>query len=412
MSQKGARRTFRGGRTLLAILTSAAAIVVAGAVVPNPASAGPVSTGWGCANTQVVAVPGTWETDTTNNPRTPVGLLKAVTDNLDDRSASINYVPYTARMVDTSTMIDSWQNGFAETNRAIAQLADQCPRSKFVLLGFSQGAGIAGDVATNIGQGTGPIPADRVDRVALFADPLRSPGTPMPTGKDGYTSGGGIIGVRSIPDFGALKDRTQSLCKQHDYICNVNQTATIIPNLAAHFTNVNLSDPNTVITALIGALQAFGLTDAANLAINVLSGKTDLASAFTQLPQTVLRSFGTMGKQLQVPMDLNTTNALSGYAVGDPGKVQQVLGGVPQAWGVIGADSVPLLSYLYKSINGPADLMARVAASLAEIGQISGAVHNVQGYTSLTAGPNNESSPKWVADWINQTLSGTTSLLR
>lgn len=399
-------------RAVLSVALAVTTFVLAGVIVPNPASAGPVSTGWGCANTQVVAVPGTWETNSTNNPRTPVGLLKSVTDSLDDRSVSINYVPYTARMVDTSSMIDSWQNGFAEMNRAIAQLADQCQRSKFVLIGFSQGAGIAGDVATNIGQGTGPISADRVDRVALFADPLRTPGTPMPTGKDGYTSGGGIIGVRSVPDFGALQGRVQSVCKPRDYICNVNQTATIIPNLAAHFTGVNLSDPNTVITAVIGALQAFGLNDAANLAISVLTGKTDLASAFSQLPETVLNSFKTMGTQLQVPTDLADVSTVSGYAVGEPGKVQQVLGGTPQAWGVIGANSTPLLSYLYKAINGQADLLARVAASLAEIGQIDGQQHNIQGYTSLTVGANNESSPKWIADWINQSLSGTTSLMR
>lgn len=399
----------RQRRLLLTITTLIVAVLGIASTMATPnAYAGPVSTGWGCANTQVVAVPGTWETSPSNNPRSPVGLLKGVTDLLDDRSTSINYIPYTARMVDTDSMINSWQSGFAEMNRAVAQLADQCPRSDFVFLGFSQGAGITGDVATSIGQGTGPISADRVSRIALVADPLRSEGSPMPAGSTGYTDGGGIIGVRSVPDFGALKGRVQSICKKRDYICNVNQTDTIIPNLAAHFTGVSLSDPNTVITALIGALQSLGLQDVANLAISVLSGQKDLVSGLFDMPKAIMGSFGTMGTQLQVPMDLNVSD-VSGAALGNINALTQLMRGDPQRWGVIGQNETPLLSYLYRGINGKADFLARVAASLAQIGQITNEVHNISSYNDLKLA-GEVPTPQWIADWVNPTLSGDSLL--
>lgn len=393
--------------TAIAIVIASALIAVGSAVGIGTASAGPVSTGWGCANSQIIAVPGTWETNPTNNPRTPVGLLKEVTDHLDNRSASINYIPYTARMVDTSKMIDSWNAGFQETNRAIAQLADKCPRSTFALLGFSQGAGIMGDVATNIGQGTGPIPANKVERVALISDPLRSPGSKMATGQDGYTSGGGILGVRSTPDFGALADRVLNQCGKGDYICNVNQTGTIIPNLAAHFTNVSLTDPNSVVQAITGALAAFGLNNVSNLFTSVLDGKTDPLTAGLQLPGAVLSSFGTLGTGLQVPPDIDVANALQGAARGDLAQVKQVLGGTPIPWGVIGSQGIPLLSYLFKGIGSQADFMARVAGSLAEIGLITPEKHGYLG----AVGPSNTPATEYLAQWINPTLSGAGSLL-
>lgn len=402
----------RGGwirRTGLAIGVAMSVSALVGSVgLQGSASAGPVATGWGCANTQVVAVPGTWETSPSNNPRTPVGLLKELTNNLDNRSASINYIPYTARMLDTHTMIDSWNAGFQETNRAIATLAEQCPRSDFVIIGFSQGAGIAGDVLTNIGQGTGPIDAKKVTRGALYSDPLRSPGAPTPPVTDdrGAAPGGGVLGVRSIPDFGDLKSRVFSFCTPGDPICSIDQRGTIIPNLAVHLTNVSLSDPASIIAAIQGALTTVGMDNLAETFTSVVAGQTDPLAALSDLPSAILGDFTNIGTGLQVPTDMDVQGALEGAAEGDINKVAAALGGDPEAWGVIGQQGVPLISYLFKGVPDRNDFVLRAASSLAQLAAYADGPARHGYYAVQPIGPQKVPAVKWAADWINPTLTG------
>lgn len=56
----------------------------------------------------------------------------------------------------------------------LTQVANDCPDTKFVLLGAREGAGAVGDLAADIGNGRGPIPADRVIAVGLLSDPERN----------------------------------------------------------------------------------------------------------------------------------------------------------------------------------------------------------------------------------------------
>ena len=52
---------------------------------------------------------------------------------------------------------------------------NRCPLTSYVLVGFSQGAVIAGDIASDIGNGRGPVDEDLVLGVTLIADG-RTPG--------------------------------------------------------------------------------------------------------------------------------------------------------------------------------------------------------------------------------------------
>ena len=66
--------------------------------------------------------------------------------------------------------------------RAMTDMNNRCPLTSYVLVGFSQGAVIAGDIASDIGNGRGPVDEDLVLGVALIADGRRQPGVGQDVG--------------------------------------------------------------------------------------------------------------------------------------------------------------------------------------------------------------------------------------
>ena len=64
-----------------------------------------------------------------------------------------------------------------KAEKAIATIEDiqnRCDGSKVILTGFSQGADVAGDAATMIGNKQTGIAADTIAAVILFSDPQRA----------------------------------------------------------------------------------------------------------------------------------------------------------------------------------------------------------------------------------------------
>lgn len=168
----------------------------------------------GCPSLYVVAIPGTWETGKDKKPQP--GMLAGVTNNLP-RSAEVDYVTYAATAFPWEGEV--YGNSKKEaTDRArglIADMAKQCGATRIALVGYSQGADAAGDLAAEIGTGTGVVPADRVAGVGLISDPRRSPtdvqvGIPAP----GAGAGGPRVG-----GFGWLSDRTRTICAVDDLYC-------------------------------------------------------------------------------------------------------------------------------------------------------------------------------------------------
>lgn len=69
----------------------------------------------------------------------------------------------------------SIQAGVQKTDAHISQYKSACPNSKFVIIGYSQGASVAGDVARDISAGkVAGVSPDDVTNVLLIADPGRS----------------------------------------------------------------------------------------------------------------------------------------------------------------------------------------------------------------------------------------------
>ncbi|MBF6537231.1 cutinase family protein [Nocardia farcinica] len=166
-----------------------------------------------CPDLFVVAIPGTWETSVTEPGR---GMLAAVVDDLPgDVAVEFVHYPATAFPWEGEVYGRSKNEAFVKARQAVAAVAQSCDATRFALLGYSQGADAAGDLAAEIGTGLGVVAPHRVELVGLIADPRRSPtdnliGPPVP--------GAGAVGPR-IGGFGRLSRTTYTFCAPGDLYC-------------------------------------------------------------------------------------------------------------------------------------------------------------------------------------------------
>jgi hypothetical protein len=160
-------------------------------------------------------------------------------------------VPYTAQFNnplsgDTQMSYNaSRAEGTRATVKAMIDMNTKCPLTSYVLIGFSQGAVIGGDLASDIGNGRGPVDDDLVLGVTLIADGRRQPGVgndvgPNPPGEGAEVtlhevpmlSNLGLTMTGARPGgFGALNDRTNEICAPGDLICAAPNEAFSVTNL-------------------------------------------------------------------------------------------------------------------------------------------------------------------------------------
>lgn len=126
----------------------------------------------------------------------------------------------------------------------MATVSRHCPGTRFILIGYSQGAHLVGDAAAEVAAGrVRGVTADDIAAVLLFADPARAPlgegASQRPSrlyadapkgvrGRNGETvqTGGtslnpayeGLAGARTSP-FTALEGKVLSLCNGADMAC-------------------------------------------------------------------------------------------------------------------------------------------------------------------------------------------------
>jgi hypothetical protein len=234
---------------------------IPGAVPPSssPSKPRPEFQDASCPDVQVISVPGTWESspqlDPLNPVQFPIALLLNVTNPLrdafgPDRMAEWT-TPYTAQFHNPfsadkqMSYNDSRKEGMDATVKAITDINNRCPLTSFVLFGFSQGAVIAGDIASDIGNGRGPIDQDLVLGVTLIADGRRQDAVGQDIGPNPPGQGAEIT-LQEVPTlsqlgltmtgprpggFGALNDRTNQICGAGDLICAAPEGAFSIVNL-------------------------------------------------------------------------------------------------------------------------------------------------------------------------------------
>ncbi|MCB0929352.1 MAG: cutinase family protein [Mycobacterium sp.] len=213
-----------------------------------------------CPDVQMVVIPGTWEsspTDDTAHPgiQFPHALLlpmsRVIGDDFGTDRVQVYTVPYTAQFHNPFAQDNqisynaSRDEGNRATKAALAAMAEKCPLTSYVLVGFSQGAVIAGDIAGDIGNGRGPVDEDLVLGVTLIADGRRQTGVgqhigPDPAGQGAeitlaevpFLSGMGLTMTGPRPGgFGKLDDRTNQICAPGDLICDAPVGAFNVSNL-------------------------------------------------------------------------------------------------------------------------------------------------------------------------------------
>jgi hypothetical protein len=228
-------------------------------VSPHPRKPRPQFQDASCPDVQLIAVPGTWESSLQDNPLNPVEFPKALlltvtrplTQQFDVSRLQTYTVPYTAQFhnplsADKQMSYNaSRAQGTRATVKAMIDMNDKCPLTGYVLIGFSQGAVIAGDIASDIGNGRGPVDEDLVLGVTVIADGRRQQGVgteigPNPPGE------GAEITLHEVPvlstlgltmtgrrpgGFGVLDDRTNEICASGDLICAAPEQAFNVANL-------------------------------------------------------------------------------------------------------------------------------------------------------------------------------------
>ncbi|MGB3773452.1 MAG: cutinase family protein [Rhodococcus sp. (in: high G+C Gram-positive bacteria)] len=226
---------------------------------PNdPGAQPPTSQPASCPDVFVLSVPGTWESRDGDDPyaptANPISLMLNVTQPLQQEfppeRAEVYTVPYVAQFSNPIAFPPDGQasynvsrsEGAAKANDILAQRFSDCPLTSYVLAGFSQGAIIVGDLAASIGAGAGPVPADRVLGVTVIADGRRDGTSAQQIGPPVEGVGAEVaLGGLDVPGitmtgarqggFGALADRTFSICAPGDLICAAPPEAMSLRNI-------------------------------------------------------------------------------------------------------------------------------------------------------------------------------------
>jgi Cutinase len=247
-------------------------------VLPSPSTTThphkprPASQDASCPDVQLVNVPGTWESAPQDDPLNPTQFpnallhkaISAISQQFPASRLQEYSTPYTAQFHnplsgDTQMSYnESRAEGTRATVQAMTDMNAKCPLTSYVLMGFSQGAVIAGDIASDIGNGRGPVDDDLVLGVTLIADGRRQAGVgkdvgPNPPGQGAEVtlhevpvlSGLGLTMTGPRPGgFGALDAKTNEICAPGDLICAAPDEAFSVANL-----------PNTLNTLAGGAGQ-------------------------------------------------------------------------------------------------------------------------------------------------------------
>lgn len=218
-------RVFRRRRLRALGLLAATAVAASAAVAAVGTGAAQAGSNEDCTPVKLMVVPGTWETSSTADPSAPAGMLQPVMDRLERQypgKVSSYVVTYSATAFDKGmTYNDSKATGMKGARAALDRLAGKCPGTRFAIVGYSQGADIAGTLAYDIGRGAGPIRPDQYLAGGLVADPGQGTKGAVDLGA---TQPGtlGIAGPRA-GGYRAVSGRVATVCVRGDMYCALPQ---------------------------------------------------------------------------------------------------------------------------------------------------------------------------------------------
>ncbi|MEV0342685.1 cutinase family protein [Nocardia sp. NPDC050713] len=266
-------RSDRSARGRVPILLISAVIAVVAVIAPVVARA---EADAGCPAVAGVFLPGTWETNPWADESAPVGMLAplatALATGLGDAFA-FRFPAYEAAAFDRMPYGDSKATGVEAATRAIDELGRDCPATKFVLAGYSQGADAMGDVAAAIGCTGAPVAADRVLAVGLLADPRQGTGGATLVGPP--VPGEGIAGPRPS-GFCAVSSVTAQICATKDRYCSTDAaTHPLLASLGRLLAQPTDADQTTVDDSNTTALNSLLASDFGDVRLAELPAAID-----------------------------------------------------------------------------------------------------------------------------------------
>ncbi|MFC9965696.1 cutinase family protein [Nocardia ignorata] len=287
-------------RSTRSVARTVAALAVAGTVgsgvatfTDSPAAAVPI--GPGCPALYVLGVQGTGQSSPTADALADTGVVGALIAPVLRAAPGLvqrSYIaygagfggavpgggpdPYSVSVTDARNQLDA----------AAAEIADACPETMIAGVGYSQGAQAMANFAADIGAGSGPIGADRIAGIALYANPDRAPGSPVIAGRPGQivpdpapgtsgaavsqvaitnpsAGGGGIAGSIS---YGALAGRVADICTDGDLACSAPDRAAFLRVGAEIAAQTDLRNPIAAL-GTVNELLHSALGDAWSTAI-------------------------------------------------------------------------------------------------------------------------------------------------
>lgn len=210
-----------------------------------------------CADVEIIATAGTGAASVYDDPANIVSFgvgtnfVAHVVERFDNVSAWQTPYPASAGVAGTvgpnkDTVVlpygKSQQIGVERVVGRLSEMAPACPNTKWILVGFSQGADITGDVAQLISSRQAPIGPDRLLAAYLVADPGRARVLDQDGMTDTGTSGTmtadgavlvrtsasspapgtvGLAGARPDGAFSNLPGKVRHICAGDDPACAV-----------------------------------------------------------------------------------------------------------------------------------------------------------------------------------------------
>lgn len=359
--------------------TAAAALLVLFAAIalamPVPALASP-DPDPGCPALWVLGVQGTGQSSPNASRTDDTGMLGALIGPVTAAAPGLvrhTYVPYAAGFGGAPGAgggVEPYSRSvvdvIAELGTEAHHIEDQCSGvTELALVGYSQGAQAVSQLARAIGAGNGPVPADKVAAVALYANPERRAGGPVLPGRPGQvtpdpapgTSGAAVSTVQvgtppvagsGIADddaeYGALSGRVLDICADGDLACSAPEHAAFLRIGALIAAQADLSNP----IGAVGSLQQL-LSQALGSAWTtiVLDDVAVSAATVDYAPRKTLAQRVIDGSDPRIPAPSPERAAEAGQrwteltatVAAHPAELLKLAGQLAGAWGQLLADN-------------------------------------------------------------------------
>ncbi|WP_226351078.1 MULTISPECIES: cutinase family protein [unclassified Pseudonocardia] len=200
-------------RSVVTGIAAAVGIALAGVVAAPTAGAAPAPP-TGCPQIETIAVRGSTEAQGGGSIAGPQA------SSIQSRSAQTVRTHDLVYPASLGNYASSVRQGVSALRSRLAATSAQCPSTRFVLIGYSQGAQVIGDTLA-----AGGVPgADRIPAVLLFGDPTFNGRESYNTGS--YSAARNGVFARSRGTLSAYASSIRSYCNATDNFCQRGATGS------------------------------------------------------------------------------------------------------------------------------------------------------------------------------------------